>query len=182
MTRRPAPPDPGRPGFVSQTGADTPRRRHFMTLVRKKLMFQQTAAAAGGGSTLLRITRRARNAHLRALGLLATPNAAPAGAAPAAARFTRFSVERGLSQSTVQAVLQDRSRFLWFGTGEGLNRYDGYRFVVFKHDSQDPKSLPSDRVTALYEDRQGRLWVGTEAGLSLFDHRTETFTTVPNIR
>ncbi|HZS10589.1 MAG TPA: two-component regulator propeller domain-containing protein [Blastocatellia bacterium] len=157
-------------------------------------MFQQTAAAAGGGSTLLRITRRARNAHLRALGLLigclcvlalglpATPNAAPAGAAPAAARFTRFSVERGLSQSTVQAVLQDRSRFLWFGTGEGLNRYDGYRFVVFKHDSQDPKSLPSDRVTALYEDRQGRLWVGTEAGLSLFDHRTETFTTVPNIR
>src|SRR5581483_9921089 len=143
MTRRPAPPDPGRPGFVSQTGADTPRRRHFMTLVRKKLMFQQTAAAAGGGSTLLRITRRARNAHLRALGLLigclcvlalglpATPNAAPAGAAPpaaaapAAARFTRFSVERGLSQSTVQAVLQDRSRFLWFGTGEGLNRYDG---------------------------------------------------------
>ena len=106
-------------------------------------------------------------------------------ALPAAAvlpeRFTRFSVEQGLSQSTVQAMLQDRRGFLWFGTEEGLNRYDGYSFVVFKNDPTDPKSLPDSKISALHEDRRGRLWVGTWKGLSLFDYRAETFTAMPQI-
>jgi PAS domain S-box-containing protein len=103
------------------------------------------------------------------------------GSAPAT-RFTRLSVEQGLSQSTVQAILQDHVGFLWFGTEEGLNRYDGYTFVVFRHDSRDPQSLQDDEVSALHEDRQGRLWVGTWAGLSLFDRRAETFTAIPSIQ
>lgn len=106
-------------------------------------------------------------------------------ALPAAAvlpqRFTRFSVEQGLSQSTVQAILQDRRGFIWFGTEEGLNRYDGYSFVVFKNDPRDAKSLPDNTISTLHEDRQGRLWVGTWKGLSLFDYRAETFTTIPQI-
>src|SRR5215469_3949637 len=106
-------------------------------------------------------------------------------ALPAAAvlpqRFTRFSVEQGLSQSTVQAILQDRRGFIWFGTEEGLNRYDGYSFVVFKNDPTDAKSLPDNKVSTLHEDRQGRLWVGTWKGLSLFDYRAETFTAIPQI-
>jgi PAS domain S-box-containing protein len=99
-------------------------------------------------------------------------------AAAAPARFTRFSVEHGLSQSNVQAILQDHQGFLWFGTEEGLNRFDGYTFRVFKHDPRDPESLPDDRISALYEDRQRRLWVGVGSGLGLFDRRTETFTQI----
>src|SRR5688500_13138640 len=89
-------------------------------------------------------------------------------------RFTR--IEPGLSQSTVQAILQDHLGFFWFGTGEGLNRYDGYAFVVFRHDAADPKSLPDDMVSALHEDKEKRIWVGTQHGLALFDRQTETFT------
>jgi ligand-binding sensor domain-containing protein len=92
------------------------------------------------------------------------------------ARFTRLSIEQGLSQNTVQSILQDRVGFLWFGTEEGLNRWDGYTFVAFKHDPRDPKSLPDNLVSVLFEDGQGQLWVGTATGLSAFDPATETFT------
>jgi ligand-binding sensor domain-containing protein len=93
------------------------------------------------------------------------------------ARFVRLSAEHGLSQDTVQAVLQDHRRFLWFGTEEGLNRYDGYRFEVFKHEPGNPESLPHNFILSLYEDRAHRLWVGTLEGLSLFDPATSTFKT-----
>jgi diguanylate cyclase (GGDEF)-like protein/PAS domain S-box-containing protein len=96
-------------------------------------------------------------------------------------RFTRLSIEQGLSQNTVQAILQDHVGFLWFGTEEGLNRYDGYAFVVFKYDPRDPHSLPDDIISALFEDRDQRLWVGTQHGLCSFDRRTETFTRVDAI-
>ncbi len=98
------------------------------------------------------------------------------------AHFSHLSVERGLSQITVQVVLQDHIGFLWFGTEEGLNRFDGYGFAVFKHDTRNPGSLPDDMVTALYEDREQRLWVGTGRGLSWFDRRTETFIPVSSVR
>jgi PAS domain S-box-containing protein len=102
------------------------------------------------------------------------------GAAPA--QFFHVSVDQGLSQSTVQAIMQDHVGFLWFGTEEGLNRYDGYGFVVFKHDAADPHSLPDNVVSALFEDKQRRMWVGTEHGLCLFDWRTATFTSVTAVR
>jgi ligand-binding sensor domain-containing protein len=105
----------------------------------------------------------------------------PAAAAAPAGRFVRLSVEQGLSQSTVQAILQDHVGFVWFGTEEGLNRYDGYEFVVFKHNPNDPRSLPDDVVTVLYEDAQQQLWVGTEHGICLFNRSNETFTRVPPI-
>jgi PAS domain S-box-containing protein len=96
--------------------------------------------------------------------------------AEALPRFTRLSVEHGLSQATVQAILQDHAGFFWFGTDEGLNRFDGYSFRVFKHDPDDPRSLPHSMISALHEDREKRLWVGTHNGLALFDPVTETFT------
>jgi diguanylate cyclase (GGDEF)-like protein/PAS domain S-box-containing protein len=105
----------------------------------------------------------------------------PALAASGPPRFTQLSVEHGLSQSTVQAIVQDHLGFMWFGTEEGLNRFDGYTFVVFKHAPGDAKSLPDDIVSALYQDRKRRLWVGTQRGLGVFDHQTETFSRVPSI-
>jgi diguanylate cyclase (GGDEF)-like protein/PAS domain S-box-containing protein len=107
-------------------------------------------------------------------------SAARAGAA--SARFTRISVEQGLSQNSVQSILQDHAGFLWIATEEGLDRYDGYGFVVFKHDPNDAQTLPDDVVSVLHEDRQQRLWVGTQRGLSLFDRRTETFSHIGAIQ
>jgi ligand-binding sensor domain-containing protein len=105
-----------------------------------------------------------------------SPIEAAAPARRADARFMHVTVEDGLSQNTVRAILQDRTGFLWFATEEGLNRYDGYAFATFKHDRRRPGTLPDDMTTALYEDRAGRLWVGTVTGLCLFDRRTDTFT------
>jgi len=91
-------------------------------------------------------------------------------------RFQHLSLEQGLSQSHVNAILQDRHGFLWLATQDGLNRYDGYRFRVFKHDAQDPASLSDNTVWALFEDRQGTLWVATDGGgLDQWNAATESF-------
>jgi ligand-binding sensor domain-containing protein/signal transduction histidine kinase len=84
-------------------------------------------------------------------------------------RFERLSAAHGLSHDRVYAILQDRSGFLWFGTGEGLNRYNGYRFDVYAFDPDDPFSLSDSVVYALHEDRAGALWVGTRSGLNRLD-------------
>jgi signal transduction histidine kinase/ligand-binding sensor domain-containing protein len=92
-------------------------------------------------------------------------------------RFERLSIEQGLSENTVIAILQDHQGWMWFATREGLNRYDGYEFTVYEPDPQDPASLSNGFITALYEDRSGVLWVGTlHGGLNRFDRATETFT------
>ena len=90
-------------------------------------------------------------------------------------RFEHLSVEHGLSHSTVRSILQDREGYLWIGTQEGLNRYDGYRFKVFKNDPEDPGSLSESEVSVVYEDRAGELWVGTHGGLDRFQRHHETF-------
>jgi diguanylate cyclase (GGDEF)-like protein len=84
------------------------------------------------------------------------------------ARFVRLSVEEGLPQSSVENILQDRLGFLWFGTQEGLSRYDGYRFVV--HRAQDKTGfLREGNVLSLIQDRLGDLWIGTGRGLHRLD-------------
>ncbi len=102
-------------------------------------------------------------ASLTALGIPQT-----ARAQSPAPRFTRLTAEQGLSHDMVTAILQDRQGFLWFGTQDGLNRYDGYTFTVYRHLRSDPQSLASSTINALYEDRAGTLWVGTVAGLDSF--------------
>jgi two-component system, sensor histidine kinase ChiS len=89
--------------------------------------------------------------------------------AQAERRFERFSTDEGLSQSTVRSILRDHRGFMWFGTDDGLNKYDGYRFTTFKRDPEDPGSLSDNYVRALYEDREHVLWVGTNLGLNAFD-------------
>lgn len=85
-------------------------------------------------------------------------------------RFGRLGVDEGLSHTTAWAVLQDRSGFLWIGTESSLQRYDGYDFVDFRHDPQDPATLSHSGVMAMHEDREGILYFGTRArGLNRYD-------------
>ncbi len=91
--------------------------------------------------------------------------------------FDRLTIEQGLSQSTVRAILQDRDGFMWFGTMDGLNRYDGYEFVVFRHDPRHPTTTLTDNdVRSLYEDNLGGIWVATGGGgLSRYHKSTGEF-------
>jgi len=92
-------------------------------------------------------------------------------------RFEQFSLEEGLSQSSVNTILQDHTGFLWIGTQSGLNRYDGYGFKIYKPDTANPNSLSDLWITALTEDKQGNLWVGTRlGGLNRYDPLTGKFT------
>lgn len=91
--------------------------------------------------------------------------------------FERVSVENGLAQCTVNAIFQDRQGFLWFGTADGLNRYDGYEFKYYKHDPSDTNSLSHNNVLSITEDRNGMLWFGTGGeGLNKFDRTNGKFT------
>ena len=91
--------------------------------------------------------------------------------------FTHISLEQGLSQSVVTAMAQDRTGFLWLGTQDGLNRYDGYTFRVFRNEPGNATSLGNNYITALAVDGAGDLWIGTNGGgLDRFDPGTETFT------
>ena len=92
-------------------------------------------------------------------------------------RFSRVSLEENLSHRSVSCILQDRLGFMWFGTGDGLNRFDGFTMKVFRHNSAEPGSLSGNQIAALFEDGRGVLWVGVEGhGLHSMDKNGETFT------
>jgi ligand-binding sensor domain-containing protein/signal transduction histidine kinase/DNA-binding response OmpR family regulator len=92
--------------------------------------------------------------------------------------FRRYQVEQGLSNNTVYACLQDSKGFMWFGTVDGLNRFDGYTFKTFHYDNRDPQSLGGNSVRSLHEDAYGNLWVGTAKGLYRYDAMLERFSPV----
>lgn len=89
--------------------------------------------------------------------------------------FTHFQVEDGLSNNAVICSMQDRKGFLWFGTKDGLNRFDGYSFKIYRHDEVDSGSIGSNFIHCLYEDRGGTLWVGTDQGIFSYNALNETF-------
>jgi signal transduction histidine kinase/ligand-binding sensor domain-containing protein len=92
-------------------------------------------------------------------------------------KFAHLTTNDGLSQSNVKAILQDRRGFMWLATQDGLDRYDGNAFVVYKHNPNDPGSLSANLVMDLVEDDQGYLWIATyTGGVNKFDPRTERFT------
>lgn len=91
--------------------------------------------------------------------------------------FEALTIDDGLSQGMINCITQDRFGFMWFATKDGLNRYDGYHFVIYRHNVNDKNSLADNFTTCVFEDNKGRLWVGTASqGLDLFDRATETFT------
>ncbi len=91
-------------------------------------------------------------------------------------RIKRFSTDQGLPSDAITCMLQDRDGFIWIGTVDGLCRFDGYTFKVYKYDPDDPHSIPVNIVETLYEDRGGALWAGLGGGLARFDKKTERFT------
>ena len=93
----------------------------------------------------------------------------------APARFDHFNVEDGLPDNSITALLQDSQGFLWFGTRNGVVRYDGVEFEVFKPSLDHPGSLSHRTVSALAEDDDGDIWIGTGDGLNRFDIRSQTF-------
>jgi signal transduction histidine kinase/ligand-binding sensor domain-containing protein len=91
-------------------------------------------------------------------------------------KYERLTTEDGLSNHNTEDVLQDRQGFIWFATRNGINRYDGQDFKVYKHDSDNPFSLGDNSTNELYEDQSGAIWVGLfSEGLDKFDPETEQF-------
>lgn len=105
--------------------------------------------------------------------VLSLPSAIASGPST---RFEQLSIEHGLPQSSAKAIIQDQQGFLWVGTEEGLARYDGYEFKVFKNNSDSSESISNNYVTALFEDKRGYIWIGTRnGGLNRFNPITEKF-------
>jgi ligand-binding sensor domain-containing protein len=96
--------------------------------------------------------------------------------------FQHLTVNEGLSQGSVTCILQDSQGFMWFGTQDGLNRYDGYSIRVFKHDPADSTTIGESFIVSITEDKEGTLWIGTVSHndiLNRFDPVTESFTQYP---
>ena len=90
--------------------------------------------------------------------------------------FEHLTVEDGLPENSVRCILQDHFGYMWFGTQNGLVKYDGYNMTVYQPDLEDSLSISDRTVNRIYEDRSGALWIGTNGGLNRFDRITETFT------
>lgn len=96
-------------------------------------------------------------------------------AQPKKINFKSYTINDGLSQNAVMCLLQDRYGFIWIGTEDGLNRFDGYEFISYKHDNTDTNSISNNQINALYEDKDGKIWIATSKGLNIFDRKTEKF-------
>jgi len=91
--------------------------------------------------------------------------------------FERLNTSHGLSNNDVRKVFQDSKGYLWIGTTDGLNKYDGYNFTVYRNDSQDTNSISNNSVWDILEDKSGNLWVSTDDGLNYFNLDKESFKT-----
>ncbi len=90
--------------------------------------------------------------------------------------FTSITVRDGLLSNSIFAILKDRHGLMWFATTDGLNKYDGTNFTVYRNVPDDSTSLRANEVLALHEDRAGNLWIGTGGGgMSLYNRQKNTF-------
>ncbi|NJO69549.1 MAG: hypothetical protein HC830_09950 [Bacteroidetes bacterium] len=89
--------------------------------------------------------------------------------------FDHLTIDQGLSQNTVTAILKDSKGFMWFGTSDGLNRFDGYGFKIFRHQAGENTSLSNNKIFCLLEDRKGRIWIGTSGGINVYSREKDRF-------
>lgn len=90
-------------------------------------------------------------------------------------KFEHFGTREGLTQINVNCIIQDSRGFMWIGSRNGLNRYDGYKFITFRNDSQDENSLSNNMITDMAEDRDGNIWIATQNGLNMYERNTGKF-------
>jgi ligand-binding sensor domain-containing protein/signal transduction histidine kinase/DNA-binding response OmpR family regulator len=90
-------------------------------------------------------------------------------------RFQHYTANQGLSQNMVDCILEDSKGFMWFGTWNGLNRFDGYTFTIFKQNPDERKSLSDNFVYSMCEDHYGNLWIGTANGLNAYLYEEDKF-------
>ncbi len=92
-------------------------------------------------------------------------------------KFEQIGINDGLSQSTVRCIFQDKKGFMWFGTKDGLNRYDGYKFVIYRKNPLNENSLASNDIKSIVNDKEGNLWIATwDGGLNCYDPKADRFT------
>ena len=92
--------------------------------------------------------------------------------------FDRIDIKDGLSQNTVNEIIQDSRGFIWFATKDGLNRYDGSHFKVFRHLPHGRSGLGNNTIRCLVEDADNNIWVGTNSGLYVYDTEYDRFSEV----
>ena len=90
-------------------------------------------------------------------------------------KFERISIAEGLSQSYVYDIIQDNNGFIWIATQDGLNRYDGKKFVYYRHDSTNKSSIANNFIRKIFIDKQNMMWVGTNEGLSRYNETLDSF-------
>ncbi|MES2112907.1 MAG: two-component regulator propeller domain-containing protein [Bacteroidota bacterium] len=90
-------------------------------------------------------------------------------------KFEHISTAEGLSQINVSSIIQDSRGFMWIGTRDGLNRYDGYKFIIYNHSFQDDNTISNNQVVNLAEDGEGNIWVATLSGLNKLERKTGRF-------
>ncbi len=90
-------------------------------------------------------------------------------------KFSSLTINDGLSQSNVKYITKDHKGFMWFATDDGLNRYDGYNFVVYRHDPLNKHSLAASNVALVFQDKADNIWIGTTGGLSLYNRDSDSF-------
>jgi signal transduction histidine kinase/ligand-binding sensor domain-containing protein len=91
------------------------------------------------------------------------------------AGLIRYNVHNGLSQNSISCIYQDKDGIIWIGTQDGLNRFDGYFFKIYKHREKDPYSISDQFILSIHEDGGNNLIIGTRNGLNLFDKKTDHF-------
>ncbi len=97
---------------------------------------------------------------------------------PRSVEFEHFTSKEGLVNPVVYDILQDKNGYLWFGTGNGLSKYDGYQFINYLPDKNNPNAIGGGPAIDLYVDQQGRLWIAViNAGLYRYDEKKDGFTT-----
>ena len=94
--------------------------------------------------------------------------------------FTNISIREGLSESVVLASCQDKLGHMWFATQDGVNRYNGYDFTIYRNESEDSTTIADNISRTIFRDSKGRMWFGTAKGLSLYDMEADIFRNYPS--
>ncbi len=89
--------------------------------------------------------------------------------------FIKYGVESGIAQNTVYCILQDKQGFMWFGTKDGLSRFDGSQFRNYRNDKKDPNSIGNNCIRSIFQDRNENIWVGTDNGAYIYSPKTDRF-------